>query len=264
MKNILNQFGLFLDWWNKFSSRLKSIGYLIAVIFLILFVINNGIKRNHIERLIEKTTGLNVQNDILMKENKQLDNQIDLKDSLLIAKEKQIDSVSNIIAGAKIERNYWKEKYDDISEDLSKIPDDSSYSFLQSVFNYPGKFIYPFNGPQVKGLHRTYLENINKDNQLLALESALFGCEQKNVLFAESKEIFEEKSLLETGRSNNFKSIISNKDKEIELLNKELNQNSKWFAGFGIGPNISVSQDLLSGNRSVTIGIGLQYNVYKW
>lgn len=262
MKNILNQFGLFLDWWNKFSSRLKSIGYLIAVIFLILFIINNGIKRNHIEKLIEKTTGLNVQNDILMKENKQLDNEIDSKDSLIHLKQKKIDSLSKEEKHAIDQRNYWKTKYTNISDDLSKIPDDSSYAFLQNKFNYPGTFRFPFNGPQVKGLHKTYLQNENKENQLLFLEDALSNCQDKNLLYSELKFDYEEKSLLETSKSGNYKSIISNKDKEIDLLNKELKRNNKWFSGFGIGPNLSVSY--IDGTIRPVIGIGIHYNVYKW
>lgn len=255
---------IFLDWWNKFSSRLKSLGYLIAVIFLILFIINNGLKRNHIEKLIEKTTGLNIKNDILMEENNQISVELAKKDSIINLKQLRIDSLSNAEKNALNERDYWKGKHDNISEDISKIPNDSSYKFLQSKFNYPGSFEFPFNGPQIKGLHRTYLENENKKYQLFGLENALADCQQKNTLYSEMKSDYKDKNMMELTKENNYKSIITNKNKEVELLRDELKRNGKWFAGFGLGLNLGVSQDLFTGNKYVTIGAGIHYNIYKW
>lgn len=253
-----------IDWLNKVFSMLKNFGYLIAIVFVILFLVNNGLKKNRIEKLIKKTTELNTKNDILIKNNKLLDDQLGLKDSLLVFKEDQLDSISDVIKKSKIKESYWKSKYDNIAEDLSKIPDDSSYRFLISVFNYPGEYLYSFNGLQVKGLHRTYLESKNKDNQLLSLEEVLSGCEYKNVLFGEAKVLLEEKYSIEKTKVDNYKSIVINKDEEIKLLNKELSRNSKWFAGFGIGPQLGIGYDFIHQESVITFGIGIQYNVYKW
>lgn len=262
MNKIYKMFTNFLDWWNKFSSRLKGIGYLVAVIFFILFIANNGYQRQQIEELVKKMTGLDVQNDILEKTNKRLDAKLDEKDSLIIARERIIDSLSEASIKSERKANYWKKKHGDISEELAKIPDDSSYKFLQLKFNYPGKYIFPFNGPQVKGLHRIYLENENKSNQLNEFENALSLCKKENLSLNELKNTLEDKFELKSKQFENQAEIISNNEKKVELLRKQLQKESKWFAGFGIGPNIGVTY--INGTVTPTIGIGLQYNIYKW
>jgi cell division protein FtsL len=37
-----------------------------------------------------------------------------------------------------------------------------------------------------------------------------------------------------------------------------------WFTGFGIGPQIGVGYDFLHNQPAVTIGIGIQYNIFQW
>lgn len=37
-----------------------------------------------------------------------------------------------------------------------------------------------------------------------------------------------------------------------------------WFTGFGIGPQLGVGYDFVNGKTGVTIGVGIQYNIFQW
>jgi len=262
MKSILDFFNKSLDLWEKFSSRLRSLGYLIAVIFAVMFLINNGCKRQQIEELVEKTTGLNIKNDILKKTNKNLQNKIENKDSIILSKNLQIDSISKKFEKQNGQIWYWKSKYADISDELNKISSDSTYKVTQQIYNYPGVKKYPYNSRQVTGIYRTYLENKNRKEQLSLFEMSLHDCQQQIALMEDVNSTMQEKFMLKENQLDNTEEIISNKDEEIELLNKHLQRNRKWFAGFGVGPTLGITY--MEGSVIPYVGIGIHYNLYKW
>lgn len=37
-----------------------------------------------------------------------------------------------------------------------------------------------------------------------------------------------------------------------------------WFTGFGVGPHVGVGYDFLNNQPAITIGLGIQYNIYQW
>ena len=37
-----------------------------------------------------------------------------------------------------------------------------------------------------------------------------------------------------------------------------------WFTGLGIGPQLGVGYDFLNNQPAITIGVGIQYNIYQW
>jgi hypothetical protein len=239
MEKLIKLVESFLDWFNVFFSRVKGLGYLIAVVVFALFVFNNGCKQRQAEQLIEKITGLNIRNDLLLEDNKRIEAELQQKELLLQQKNFQIDSVNKLKLQAENKAKYWRNKHDKISEDLMKITADSSYMFLQSVFNFPGILKYGFNEPQVKSIHRVYLENENKMEQLQAKDIALWECDKENQLLKESNQIREEKYELKTGQYENASKVISNKDEENELLKKQLKKEKRRgilkTIGIGVG-----------------------------
>jgi len=63
-----------------------------------------------------------------------------------------------------------KRKYDGLASDLLKIPAEDSYAFLDTAaYPYGGIKKFPFSDPQVKAIHRTYLEH----ESLIALNDNL-------------------------------------------------------------------------------------------
>ncbi len=37
-----------------------------------------------------------------------------------------------------------------------------------------------------------------------------------------------------------------------------------WFTGFGVGPQLGIGYDFLNNQPAVTVGVGIQYNIYQW
>lgn len=80
-----------------------------------------------------------------------------IKDSL-VAVQQELDIL-------KRRHRQLRDDYDDLSSKVDQIPIDESYNFLISeVYPYKGEMIYPFNEPQVRGIHLTYLEKISLES----------------------------------------------------------------------------------------------------
>lgn len=257
--------GKILHWFSKIVSGLKEFGYLIAVIILLIFFVNKGCNNRQTERLIEKMSTIDTQNSILSQENKRLNKVLTVKDSLLIVKNLKIDSVKKVGKEKEEEGLHWKKKHDEIAGILNQISADSSYNFLQTVWNFPGSKKFPFNASQVKTIHQTYLENENKGYQLVSLKSVLFSCKEESTLLSDSHKIIEDKLTIKEHQYRNSNQIIENKEDQIKLLSKQLHRKSrKWFTGFGVGPELGISYDLLNSKSSITVGVGIHYDIYHW
>lgn len=217
-----------LDWFEKFFKRFKALGYIIAIIFLIAYFWKDGFEAKKAIRLAEQITGLHINNDILLNKNKALDNALSIKDSLLAVKDFKIDSVSEEEKVDELKTAYWQGEHGKIAEVLIEITSDSSYNFTQGVYDYPGEKEYGYNAPQVKAIHRTYLENENKGEQIKALTVSLFNCKSKTELMDSSMELLKSKYEVKSEQEENLEKVLVNKDEEIELTKKQIKRNSAW------------------------------------
>lgn len=230
--------GKIIDGISDNLDRVKTIGIIILLVLFGISIFNNGCSRSEFETMVEKVTGLNVQNDILQKD-------IKLRDSILLAKQDSITLLEQkIILSKKRERELesdndkLRKDYDDIASDLIEISSDSSYSFLDHVaYPYKGVKKYPFNEVQVKGIHRTYLEH----QGLLALNDNLN--EQKDELYHQiylkdslATETYSTMSLMKSNRED-LEEVIVNKDEEIKINEKALKKakRRKIFGMIGVG-----------------------------
>lgn len=216
-------FGKIIDWIGVNLGRIKTIGLLVLIGFFALSMVRNGCNRSEINDMVEKITGLDIRNDILMQDVKK-------RDSLLLEKDLRIqelnDSLGSSIAKAEeLEADYGllEAEYEQLSDSLLTIPADTSYQFLVAeAYPYPGHAKYPFNEPQVKGIHRTFLEKIMLDemnlNLLTQINEKDYQLEMKDTIVYEQAEAM----MLMAESREDLDSIIINKDEIIEVQDEQI------------------------------------------
>jgi hypothetical protein len=232
-------FGKIIDWIGRNLSRIKTIGVLVLLVFFILSLVRNGCDRTSLEDMVEKVTGLNVRNDILMEDVKE-------RDSLLIAKDHRIIELQDSLGASDmrvgdLEYDYdaLEAEYDHLSDSLLTIPVDTSYEFLvDEAYPYPGHLRYPFNEPQVKGIHLTFLENIQLDemnlNLLTQIDERDYQLDVKDTVVYEQAEAM----MLMAESRESLDSIIINKDEVIEIQDEQIDKVKKsrtfWQIATGV------------------------------
>ena len=221
-------FGKIIDWIGKNLSRIKTIGILIVLVFFVLSLVRNGCDRADLEDMVERVTGLDIENDILMGDVKK-------RDSLLLARDIRIaelqDSLwASIMRGDDIAYDYTvlENDYKSLADSLLKIPADTSYEFLvDEAYPYPGHLKYPFNEPQVKGIHLTFLEKIKLDKMNLNLLSQInekdYQLEVKDTVVYEQAEAL----MLMAESRLDLDSVIINKDEIIEIQDEQIKKQKR-------------------------------------
>lgn len=148
-----------------------------------------------------------------------------------------------------------------------EINNDGTYTANWSlVYRYDSTNFDKFDGYTTVGITQNVLDKDNPftlehvDTELTYRESQIdliWGTkveDNKLRVFAESKH--------PAFQVSGLKGILidPNENKYI----KDLIEKDHWFTGFGIGPNIGLSYDLLHSRTTVVLGVGIQYNVYQW
>lgn len=215
--------GKIIDWIGKNLSRIKTIGMLVLVGFFVLSLVRNGCDRAEAEEMVERITGLNIRNDILMEDVKE-------RDSLLIAKDESIDSLQSLLTlsqerGDSLQYNYTELEWElqSLSDSINELPVDTSYYFLvDEAYPYPGHLRFPFNELQVRSMHTTFLEKIKLDEMNLNLLSQID--EKDHQLEVQEAVVYEHEmsiQLMEESRVD-LDSIILNQDEIIEIQGKQI------------------------------------------
>jgi hypothetical protein len=231
--------GKILDWPAKNLGRIKTVGILVLIVLLGFSILRGACNRQQMEELTERVAGLNVRNDILRQG-------ISKRDSLIIQKDGRIAELKDSIlisvrklTKLKSDYSYLKAEYESLSDDLLVIPVDSSYDFLvNEAYPYEGHRKYPFNEPQVKGIHLTYLENIslvdmkgNLIDQINELGSQL----QVKDMIVDEQDI---QLMLMKQTHQDLDSIVDNKDEVIEVKDKQIKKERRnktiWQTTMGV------------------------------
>lgn len=233
-----------LDWCSKVFNRLKGLGFIIALVCLIIFISVNGCQKRHAELLIEKITGLNVRNDILQQNNKELDKKLadeKLWRELYEQKFKELDSEKERL---EKENTKLRNKLSGISDWLLNITADSSYSFLTKIaYPYPGDLKFRFNEPQVKGIHKSYLENTLLTTLVDTLQKQVDNCEArvetKDLMYISANKSIE----MMEDKQDNFNQIVGNYAEKEDLYIKEVNKlkRQKFFYKVTTGIGIALA-----------------------
>ena len=169
--------GTIIDWFGKNISRIKTCGLILLLILFIISFVNNGCNREYANTLIERITGLDVQNDILNLHNRSL------QDSLIKERELRIELErhSTVLERERVilatDNAKLKKRLAEIPVWLLNLPADSSYKFLdEEAYPYTGEKRFPFNEPQIKNIHADYLENVTLKGLVVNLENEVVNC----------------------------------------------------------------------------------------
>lgn len=209
--------GQLVDWMAKSLGRIKTIGLVVVVVLLGLSILRTGCDRDHMEGLVEKITGLDVQNDIL-------NNGISERDSILLAKDSRIANLKDSLSSSEIRFQDLEDEYDELEDEyqgledsIQEVPVDTSYTFLtEEVYPLEGPGSYPFNEPQVRGIHLTFLEKLTlKDiNGIMRdqIKELVFQTDVKDSVAMEYSASVE----LLKADTTDMRQIIDNKDQIID------------------------------------------------
>lgn len=196
---------------------------LIVVFAISLFFIIPG--RSEMDSMSERIATLDADNDLLYKDINKRDRLIETKDLRITELEDSLGA--SIMRAWDLEYDYGALEADfkDLSDSLQAIPGDTSYRFLaDQAYPYPGDLKYPFNELQVKGIHKTFLENIKYDEMNLNLLSQIsekdYQLEVKDTIVHEQAA---EMILMDESRMA-LDSIILNKDQIIEVQGEHIHK----------------------------------------
>jgi len=215
-----------LDWINSNLSRIKTIGIIVLVLMFIISAIQNGIDSNKMNNMVERITGLNVRNDILLKDNKELTEKLLAEQDLRNTYKKSLDSLLFEKKTLAIENKNLKKKLADIPTWLLKIPTEKSYEFLKdTAYPYSGELKFPFNEPQVKGIRKSYEENKVYEFLIDTMNSQLANCEQIVSVKDSIYNSLQSSMMIYQNKSMNSEKIIENYAKKEDIYkdnNKQL------------------------------------------
>lgn len=205
------------------GMKVKNVAFILLILFLALTIYQNGCKRAEMEAMVGQMAELYMSNDSLKRNIRDKDINIALKDARI---DELKDSISLSIRKIKIiEKKYNKLRgqYNDLSDSVASIPTDSSYRFLTDVaYPYQGIMRYPFNEPQVKGIHLTFLEKKSLGdlnyNLIAQVKEKDYQLEIKDTIISEQ----ERKVIIMEMMRVEFETIINNNNKIIDINNKEI------------------------------------------
>lgn len=227
--------GNIIDAIDKHLGRIKTIGILVLLVLFVTSIVRFGCDRAEMDDMLEKITGLNLSNDILREDVKE-------RDSLLVAKENRILALKDSLASSEVrvgrlesDYSHLQADFEHLSDSLLTIPADTSYEFLvNEAYPYPGHLKYPFNEPQVKGIHLTFLENIKMDEINTNLLAQLD--EKDNQLDLKDTVVYETQMAMMVMKENRLAqdSIILNQENIIGIQGKQIKKDKFWKRFFQI------------------------------
>ena len=223
---------------------MKKVNWTLIGILSVVIIILVGINKctlNKVKQKTETITTINVENSYLKKDKRIL--QDSLTKETIARKALQQASIGIIKDRDKYinENKILRQHLSNIVDLVNNIPADSSYAFLD-VIAYPfnGEKKYPFNEPQVKAIHTTYLEHDQLGKIVENQDSSLLNCRQ-NIENAEAIGNSFKKSLalseLQVQKDSLIIANVLAKEKLYEKENKKLNRKVTFYkitTGIGI------------------------------
>lgn len=231
-----------IDLVDKCSTKIKNISILFLLVLFFFTLIFGSCNKKRAERLFENVTGLKLENSILRKQidlfGLEIKRRQKIQDSLLFAYQLKIEELNKL----KIEYGKLRHDFNDLKSKVLDIPVEESYEFLNTVaYPYPGIKKFPFNEPQVKGIHLTWLENSNLKSQNLNLICQVKKSESMITDLNNINKQAEEKFNLALIDRDQYKSMAANSEKiriytedELNRIRRQ-NQVLRWGVAGGVG-----------------------------
>jgi hypothetical protein len=236
----------FIDWFNHQLGRIKTVSIIVLVVLFSIAAINNGCQKQQAFELVERVTGLNIQNDILKKQNRELDNTLDSLQSAytdLETKYAKTDSIrkaySNIISGLRYER-------DTLKDYIRKTPTSELYAWLDQIrYPYQGDKKYKFNQPQVNDIYfvtKDY-DIVKEENQTLS--SDIEQCNYQLVLKDSLLNNKVESMFLYQTLSENKSEIIQNMEEKQALTEDQIKKYKRKLFWWKVGTGTAIVAGIL-------------------
>lgn len=213
----------FIDLFGKHLSRIKNISIGFLIIMFMLSSIMNGCNKKKSEELFERVTGLKLENVSLKKQVNEADLEIikkqKIQDSLQLAYNLKVEEFD------RLKRDYGKLKgeFNDLKDQILTIPAEESYEFLdKTAYPYSGIKRFPFNEPQVKGIHLTWLENGNLKLQNKNLTEQINKSELMLADLDNINKQSEEKFNLAISNSGRYEKMFENSEEARIYTEDEL------------------------------------------
>lgn len=220
---------------------MKASQYIVCLLLIVVF----GLTVCYILRKSKFQDLENAQKELIEK-NEDLAKEVAEQDSLLKANERitiiLTDSIliqKRITANLKKDYENLKKQYKEVIDGLAEISADSSYQFLTEIaYPYEGEKKYPFNEPQVKEIHVTYIER----EQLHFLNASLISqvwSQDLEISMQEARYGQARRSIdIMVASRKNLDTVIQNQDRIIELQIQETKREKRkkilWQVGTGV------------------------------
>jgi hypothetical protein len=220
-------------------------GLLLLLGIFVASMLSLGSQRREISELSKTISALNTKNDLMFED-------IRIRDSLILIREGKIGEIRDSLvieqrAGRVMKDKYevLKRKYEALADSLLNVTADSSYSFLiREAYPFTGPMKYPFNEPQVRGIHLTFLQksqlegmNVNLTGQISLYERQLA---LKDTLCSETSKVLA----MVKQTNQDLKTVIGNKDLVIGEQERQIKREHRrrifWQITSGVASALAI------------------------
>ena len=197
------------------------------------------LRKSELKNLKDAQKELIEKNEALAKEVAEQDSLLKANERITIILTDSILAQKRITANLKRDYENLKKEYKEVIDGLAEISADSSYQFLTEIaYPYEGEKKYPFNEPQVKEIHVTYIER----EQLHFLNASLISqvwSQDLEISMQEARYGQARRSIdIMVASRKNLDTVIQNQDKIIELQIQETKREKRkkilWQVGTGV------------------------------
>ena len=208
--------------------HLRTVGMIVLAAGFTGSLVRNGCTRAEMTHLLESTTGLNFENDVLHNHVDERDSILHIKEQVIANLEGAINRSEGRVSAMLGQYAVLYDKFSNIADSVARIPVDTSYIYLTTIVKpdtLPKQF--PFSAEQVTAMHVLELEH----KSLETLNKSLLG--RVNEL---NTQLALQDSLLLTRATMignlmatraNLEEIIDNKDLIIEAQGDQLQKEKK-------------------------------------
>jgi len=208
-------------------KNIKQIIIGLAVIVLLLSIGINGLQRKRLVNYTERVTTIENTNTQLLTNIENKDLKLALSDTEILAlkdKNAELEAKNRLLEAREA---VLETSLATISTSMDNVPADSSYTFLKAVYPYEGLLEYKFNEKQVKAIHVTYLEKLTLRDLTVNLQAQVRNLSfQLKFSDAIQRKLLEQVDILKSEKED-YKEIISNKDKNINLQEKQVKKEKR-------------------------------------
>lgn len=212
-------------------SKDKIKNYLIFVLVGVLLGLGLFGGRK-VSKYHDEIISLEQSKNTLTEQNKVLDDKIRVLQDTITVKDARIKELMRLFMAKDKEVVVLNKKLAESLASLNEITSDSSYKFLQAVYDYPGVMKFLFNELQVRGIHSDYLIARSSEQVIPMLNAQIDNCEEAFDVWESIEVKLKESLTLKDQQLANCQMINSDNEGMIEDItaqrDKERHRKNFW------------------------------------